>query len=79
MSKTPESTNERQKNLPSMSSRQQILYLINRTQNSPSWEEKEDKPSDNPLDYHTYFMEKRERIVLIALNKEKCSTQTYSG
>jgi hypothetical protein len=43
-----------------MSSRQQILYLMNKTQGKEEWEEDDNMGEELP-DYHKYFLEQREK------------------
>jgi hypothetical protein len=52
--------NSNTKIIPSMSSRQQILYLMNKTQGNEEWED-DDNMSEELSDYHKYFLEQREK------------------
>jgi hypothetical protein len=63
MSKFVQDSNSAIKNIPSMSSRQQILYLLNKTQSQDNWEAelKEDNPEDFP-DFHEYFLQKKQKL-----------------
>ncbi len=65
MSKSIDEKNEQKANcrvVPSMSSRQQILYLIKETQNIREPNEMEQKEKE-VLDYYNYFMKRKEKIV----------------
>ena len=67
MSKGFEEKNEQKlnsKSLPSMSSRQQILYLMKETQNVSNKEDDADSGRE-VLDYLSYFMKRKEKIVSI--------------
>lgn len=70
MSKAPNEEKSEPKGLskhfPSMSSRQQILFLMNATQSSINWENQEEKEEER-LDYSEYFMKRKEKIVIIFL------------
>jgi hypothetical protein len=69
MSKTQDEKNEQKANsktIPSMSSRQQINYLIKKTQNGSSLEEEQDQGTE-VLDYFAYFMKRKEKIVSLLL------------
>jgi hypothetical protein len=62
-----------QKSLTSMSSRQQLLYIMNKSKNGENEEEAEEKVEEKKnqfviLDYHKYFLEKKERIVNFIFN-----------
>jgi hypothetical protein len=69
MSKFIEDKNDQRTNakvISSMSSRQQIIYLIKESQNLKEQEEDKDKDKDKEvLDYSTYFMRRKEKIVSI--------------
>ncbi len=52
--------NPNAKMIPSMSSRQQILYLMNKTQGKEPWEQDDNQEEELP-DYHKYFLEQREK------------------
>jgi hypothetical protein len=70
MSKLPNEEKNEQKGgkaLPSMSSRQQILFLMNKTQSSSNWENADEK-EDETLDYSMAFMKRKEKIVSIIFN-----------
>jgi hypothetical protein len=71
MSKMQEEKNEKQtgKNFPSMSSRQQILYLMNKTQNENNWNPDEKASEVEVMDYQKYFFEKKEKKVIHSLTK----------
>jgi hypothetical protein len=65
MSKFIEDKNEQRTNskvISWMSSRQQILYLIKESQN---FKEVVDDKDKEVLDYYTYFMRRKEKIVSI--------------
>jgi len=66
MSKMIEDKNEKQtaKTFPLMSSRQQLLYLINKTQNETNWNPDEKSPEVELVDYQKYFFEKKEKKVI---------------
>jgi hypothetical protein len=69
MSKTQEEKNEQKTNsktIPSMSSRQQIIYLTKKTQNGSNLDDDEDQSSE-VLDYFAYFMKRKDKIVSLVL------------
>jgi hypothetical protein len=63
MSKFLQDNNSANKTIQSMSSRQQILYLMNKTQNAEDWEgdSKEQQVEELP-DYHEYFLQKKQKF-----------------
>ena len=68
MSKQPDPPNDqRNSQLTSMSSRQQINFLLNKTQNHKDWtieyEAKDDLDSQDVIDYETYWEEHRKEVV----------------
>jgi hypothetical protein len=69
MSNTLEEKNEQKtnsKNIPSMSSRQQINYLLKKTQNGSNLDDDEEQGLE-VLDYSKYFMSRKEKIVSLFL------------
>jgi hypothetical protein len=56
-------SNSANKTIQSMSSRQQILYLMNKTQSQEGWEVdlKENNPEDLP-DYHEYYLQQKQKL-----------------
>ncbi len=81
MSKGFEEKNEQKlnsKSLPSMSSRQQILYLMKETQNVSNKEDDADSGRE-VLDYLSYFMKRKEKIVSITLIYLLNSALPYPG
>ena len=68
MSKFQEEKNEQKsslKTVPSMSSRQQVLYFMSKTKNDSCWEAQEDNQEAEILDYHNYYLQKKEWKVSI--------------
>ena len=85
MSKSNEPTNENKiipKAYGSMSSRQQIIYIKNKTQKESEWTidkdikyENEEKIEES-LDYHQVFMDQKEKIVNSKIISEKIYAKT---
>lgn len=74
MSKVQDAQNEQkaQKNsIASMSSRQQILYLMNKTQNSTQWEDNQEDATEEVIDHHQYYLQKKEKLVNIIVILEE--------
>jgi hypothetical protein len=69
MSKILEDKFEKQsgKNFPSMSSRQQILYLMNKTNKETNWDPEEISAEVESMDYQKYFFDKKEKKVISRL------------
>ena len=65
MSKILEDKFEKQsgKNFPSMSSRQQILYLMNKTNKETNWDPEDISAEVESMDYQKYFFDKKEKKV----------------
>jgi hypothetical protein len=66
MSKIQEEKQEPKSNIkqiPSMSMRQQIRYLMEKTQNDDNWQESKEENQGELLDFNKYFFEKKQRIV----------------
>jgi hypothetical protein len=68
MSKTTEIINDKKNQSLNMSCRQQINYLKNKTKNTDNIDDEDevisnDKQQDIFLDYHKYFLDKKERLV----------------
>jgi len=66
MSKIQDDKIEKQsgKSFPSMSSRQQILYLINKTNKETNWDPEDISAEVESMDYQKYFFDKREKKVI---------------
>ena len=69
MSKILEDKNEKQngKIFPSMSSRQQILYLMNKTNKQTNWNPEDKSVEYELMDYQKYFFDKKEKKVIFCL------------
>ena len=65
MSKSQEDKQEQkssQKTIPTMSSRQQVLYIMNKSKSKNPFDRGEGEEMEL-LDYHKYFLEKKEHKV----------------
>jgi len=71
MSKQEPASDQRSILLSSMSSRQQINFLLNKTNTHKDWtiedESKEDLDSSEVIDYETYWEQHKKEIVFIIL------------
>jgi hypothetical protein len=72
MSKIHDEKNEQKSNLkqiPFMSERQLVNYVKKQTLTEANWDAQGEKVEEQTLDFFTYFMKRKEKIVRFVINK----------